>query len=116
MIFDNFIIYYKQLLFINNVIIFFILTKYFQELACTKCLNIPTPRTCQHSYDSLSNAYKKYGAELEYLVCESKNVMKNISTLPTTLEKSLDSLQASHDHVKSNVEETFQVNRIYNVE
>ncbi|CAI6349349.1 unnamed protein product [Macrosiphum euphorbiae] len=77
------------------------------ELACTKCLNIPSPRTCQHSYDSLSNAYKKYGTELEYLVRESKNVMKNVSTLPATLEKALDNLQTSHDHVKSNVEETF---------
>jgi len=82
-------------------------------LACTKCLNIPSPRTCQHSYDSLSNAYKKYGTELEYLVRESKNVMKNVSTLPATLEKALDNLQTSHDHVKSNVEETFHVILLY---
>lgn len=79
-------------------------------MACSKCINQPTPRTCQHSYDCLSNAYKKYGTELEYLVRESKNVMKNVLTLPATLEKALDNLQASHDHVKSNVEETFQVN------
>lgn len=82
-------------------------------MACTKCLNIPSPRTCQHSYDSLSNAYKKYGTELEYLVRESKNVMKNVSTLPATLEKALDNLQTSHDHVKSNVEETFHVILLY---
>jgi len=85
------------------------LTFYLQELACTKCLNIPSPRTCQHSYDSLSNAYKKYGTELECLVRESKNVLKNVSTMPVTLEKALDNLQTSHDHVKSNVEETFHV-------
>jgi len=36
--------------------------------------------------------------------------MKNVSTLPATLEKALDNLQASHDNVKSNVEETFHVN------
>lgn len=83
-----------------------------QELACTKCLNIPTPRTCQHSYDSLSNAYKKYGTELEYLIHESKNVMKNVSILPATLEKALNNLQTSHDNIKSNVEETFHVNII----
>lgn len=82
-------------------------------MACTKCLNVPTPRTCQHSYDSISNAYKKYGTELELLVRESKNVMKNVSTLPATLEKALDNLQASHDHIKSNVEETFQVDIIF---
>lgn len=79
-------------------------------MACSKCLNVPIPRTCQHNYESLSTAFKKYGTELEYLVRESKNVMKNVSTLPATLEKALDNLQASHDHVKSNVEETFHVN------
>lgn len=80
-------------------------------MACTKCLNVPSPRTCDHNYDCISNAYKKYGIELEYLVRESKNVMKNVSTLPATLEKALDNLQASHDQVKSNVEETFHVIR-----
>jgi len=39
--------------------------------------------------------------------------MKNVSTLPVTLEKALDNLQTSHDSVKSNVEETFHVNIIY---
>jgi len=42
-------------------------------------------------------------------VRESKNVMKNVSILPATLEKALDNLQTSHDNVKSNVEETFHV-------
>lgn len=79
-------------------------------MACTKCLNVHSSRTCQHTYDSLSNAYKNHGTELEYLIHESKNVMKNVSTLPATLEKALDNLQASHDNVKSNVEETFHVN------
>lgn len=36
--------------------------------------------------------------------------MKNVSTLPDTLEKALDNLQVSHDHIKSNVEETYHVN------
>lgn len=35
--------------------------------------------------------------------------MKNVSTLPATLEKALDNLQTSHDHIKSNVEETYHV-------